>query len=337
MRSVNDDGHLRIVVRNPLFGGGGGRGPGPRPTAVEGTERLAGNVGYVRVSGFSSAGGIGPPLDRAMTELKDTGALIVDLRANGGGDPAGAMCLAGFFFDQPTLMARIYSRQGDTTTEMSTGDVKGPRYLGKPVFILTSHRTFSAGEAAAYHLKHVAHAITVGEPSGGGAHRIRGVDLSDRFTMSLPYTRPINVVTNGDWETTGVTPEIPSTAEAALSVAHLAALRKLPPSPERDAAIRDLEHASRDRWSGSRFQAQRPRSTRRSAKSLRLVDFDVVLVVFVPEHGRLSVRSPTSAARTAWRSPTDRPRSRGSAGRSRSIAEADAVPVTASSRCTPCR
>ena len=35
----------------------------------------------------------------------------------------------------------------------------------------------SAGEAAAYHLKYVAHAITVGEPSGGGAHRIRGVDL----------------------------------------------------------------------------------------------------------------------------------------------------------------
>ena len=247
VRSVNDDGHLRIVVRNPLSGGGGGRGPGPRPTAVEGTERLAGNVGYVRVNGFPSAEEIGPPLDRAMTELKDTGALIVDLRTNGGGDPAGAMYLAGFFFDKPTLMARIYSRQGDTTTEMSTGDVKGPRYLGKPVFILTSHRTFSAGEAAAYHLKHVAHAITVGEPSGGGAHRIRGVDLNDRFSMSLPYTRPINVVTNGDWETTGVTPEIPSTAEAALSVAHLAALRKLPPSPERDAAIRDLERSSRPR------------------------------------------------------------------------------------------
>ena len=167
--------------------------------------------------------------------------MIVDLRTNGGGDPAGAMYLAGFFFAKPTRVARIYSRQGDTTTEMSTGEVNGPRYLGKPVFILTSRRTFSAGEAAAYHLKHVAHAITVGEPSGGGAHRIRGVDLNDRFTMSLPYTRPINVVTNGDWEGTGVTPEISSTAKAALSVAHLAALRKLPPSAERDAAIRDLQ------------------------------------------------------------------------------------------------
>src|SRR5262249_22705679 len=156
---------------------------GARPPALERAERLAGNVGYLRINGFPSPDAIGPPLDRAMTELSGTGALIIDLRTNGGGDPAGAMYLAGVFFEQPTLGARVYSRQGDTTTEMSTAAVAGPRYLSKPVFILTSRRTFSAGEAAAYHLKHVAHAITVGEPSGGGAHRIRGVDLNERFTM----------------------------------------------------------------------------------------------------------------------------------------------------------
>jgi C-terminal processing protease CtpA/Prc len=195
------------------------------------------------VNGFPSAEVIGPPLDRAMKELNDTGAMIIDFRTNGGGDPPGAMYLAGFFFAKPTLVARIYSRQGDTTTEMRTEDVAGPRYLSKPVFILISRRTFSAGEAAAYHLKHVAHAITVGEPSGGGAHRIRGVDLDERFAMSLPYTRPINVVTAGDWEGVGVTPEIPCAAEAALTTAHLAALHKLRASPERDAAIRNLERA----------------------------------------------------------------------------------------------
>jgi len=247
VRTVNDDGHLRIVVKGGGPSDNQAGGLPDRPAAVEGVQRLAGNVGYIRVNGFPPAEAIAPDLDRAMTTLKDTGALIVDLRTNGGGNPSGAMYLAGFFFDKPTLMARIYSRQGDTTTEMSTADVKGPLYTGKPLFILTSRRTFSAGEAAAYHLKHVAHAITVGEPSGGGAHRIRGVDLNERFTMSLPYTRPINVVTNTDWEGTGVTPEIPSSAEAALTTAHLAALRKLPPSPERDAAIKELERTSKDR------------------------------------------------------------------------------------------
>jgi hypothetical protein len=238
LRAIAKDGHLRIVTRSRF-----GRltyGGGPM-TAIDRTERLAGNVGYLKIDGFPAAEEIAASLDRAMTTLKDTQAVILDLRNNGGGAPDGAMYLAGFFFAKPTLVARIYSRLDGRTTEMRTADVAGPRYLGKPLYILTSRRTFSAGEAAAYHLKHVAHAITVGEPTGGGAHRVRSVDLDDRFAILLPFTRPINVVTNADWEGTGVAPEIPSSAEDALPVAHLAALRGLPPSPERDAAIRTLE------------------------------------------------------------------------------------------------
>jgi peptidase S41-like protein len=238
LRSIAKDGHLQVVTRSSF--GGLLAGGGPR-TAIDRVERLAGNVGYLKIDGFPPAEEIGAPLDRAMTTLKDTAALVLDLRRNGGGAPDGAMYLAGFFFATPTLVARIYSRLDESTTEMRTADVAGPRYLGKPLYILTSRRTFSAGEAAAYHLKHVAHAITVGEPTGGGAHRVRSVDLDDRFALTLPFTRPINVVTNADWEGTGVTPELPSSAEDALAVAHLAALRSLPASPERDAAIHTLE------------------------------------------------------------------------------------------------
>ena len=237
LRSIAKDGHLRVVTRRRFGGLLAGGGP---PTAIDRVERLAGNVGYLKIDGFPPAEEISAPLDRAMTTLKDTAALVLDLRRNGGGAPDGAMYLAGFFFAKPTLVARIYSRLDDSTTEMRTADVAGPRYLGKPLYILTSRRTFSAGEAAAYHLKHVAHAITVGEPTGGGAHRVRSVDLDDRFAILLPFTRPINVVTNADWEGTGVAPEIPSSAEDALAVAHLAALRSLPASPERDAAIHTL-------------------------------------------------------------------------------------------------
>jgi C-terminal processing protease CtpA/Prc len=135
--------------------------------------------------------------------------------------------LAGFFFPRPTLIARLYSREDNDTTDMRSAAVTGPRYLGKSLYVLTSRRTFSAAEAAAYHLKYSAKAIMVGETTGGGAHRIRGVDLNDDFTLLLPYTRPINVVTKGDWEGTGVVPEIASGAEQALAVAHAAALRKL--------------------------------------------------------------------------------------------------------------
>ena len=243
LQSVNDDRHLRVSVRTvrPAATAGENTTGGPSADAIERTDRLAGNVGYLKINGFPSARMLAPALDKAMSSLADTGALIVDLRDNRGGAPDGAMYLAGFFFARPTLVARIYSRQDGSTTDMRTGDVVGPRYLDKPLFILTSRRTFSAGEAAAYHLKHVARAVTVGEATGGGAHRIRGVDLNERFSLALPFTRPISVVTNGDWEGTGVAPELPASPEGALTVAHLAALRRLPSSPERDAAIRELE------------------------------------------------------------------------------------------------
>jgi retinol-binding protein 3 len=241
LRSVSRDGHLRVITRAPQPAAPSGGPPRQPPVAVEKVERLAGNVGYFKVNGFPPARFIAPMIDEAMRTLAETEALIIDLRENGGGAPDGAMYLAGYFFDKPTLVARIYSRDDDSMTEMSTGSVAGPLYLRKPLYILTAKRTFSAGEAAAYHLKHVARAITVGEPSGGGAHRIRTVDVDPRFTVVLPYTRPINVVTNGDWEGTGVLPEIPTPAEQAVTAAHLAALRKLPKTPERDAAIRQLE------------------------------------------------------------------------------------------------
>jgi C-terminal processing protease CtpA/Prc len=243
LRSVNNDAHLSVSVRPGRSAAGAAENPSPglSASAIERTVRLAGNVGYLKINTFPSAGVLAPALDKAMSALKETDALIVDLRDNRGGTPDGAMYLAGFFFARPTLVARIYSRQDGSTTEMRTGDVTGPRYLDKSLFILTSRKTFSAGEAVAYHLKHAARAVTVGEASGGGAHRVRGVDLNGRFTLALPFTRPISVVTNGDWEGTGVLPDLPATAEGALTTAHLAALRKLPSSPERDAAIRELE------------------------------------------------------------------------------------------------
>jgi len=41
-----------------------------------------------------------------------------------------------------------------------------------PIFVLTSHRTFSAAEEFTYNLKHLNRATIVGETTGGGAHPI---------------------------------------------------------------------------------------------------------------------------------------------------------------------
>ncbi len=245
LRSVSHDGHLRVVYRGaggPQQQAGPG-GPGGAPRAIVTHERLDGNIGYIKLLGFPAPEDIAPSLDSAFRTLANTDALIIDLRENGGGAPRGAMYLAGYLMKQRTLMARIYSRPDNDTTEMWTEEVKGPRYLDKPAYVLTSRRTFSAAEAAAYHLKHIGRVQTVGDTTGGGAHRINGADVGNGFMVSVPMTRPINVVTGGDWEGTGVLPDIAVATERALWAAQLAALRKLPKTAERAAQIAKLEKA----------------------------------------------------------------------------------------------
>jgi len=137
-------------------------------------------------------------------------------------------------------VAKIYSRPDDTTTEMWTTEVPGPHYE-KPLYILTNRVTFSAAEAMAYHMQALGRAITVGEPSGGGAHRVAFANLGDGFVFSIAYTRPTNVVTGKDWEGSGVIPNIAAPAELASEQAQLDALKKLTNNPERTALRRSLE------------------------------------------------------------------------------------------------
>ena len=246
LRAVSHDKHLRIVARGASRPNAGQAGAVPPRRSADGLEevkRLDGNVGYLRFSGFADVGRVGSRITSAMAELASTDALIVDLRQNGGGSPTSVMHLAGYLFPERTLIARIYSRPDDSTTEMWTADVPGAKYLDKQVYILTNRQTFSAAEAAAYHLQAFGRAKVVGDTTGGGAHRVTGVDLNDRISMVVPVTRPINVRTGTDWERVGVIPDIPVDPDRALVVAQLAALKALPKTAERDRVIADLEHA----------------------------------------------------------------------------------------------
>jgi hypothetical protein len=241
LRAVSKDKHLGIVHRSAQAAQPNAPSGGP---TIAG-ERLEGNIGYLRLDGFPAPERLGPAIDPLMKTLAGTDALLIDLRQNRGGAANGAMYVAGYFFPKTQLVARIYSRPNNQTTEMWTEEVAGPRYLNKPVYILTSTTTFSAAEALAYHLTHLGRARTVGETTGGGAHRVQAADLGHEFRMMVPFTRPINVVTNGDWEGTGVPPAMASPAADALRAAHMEALRTLPPTPERTAVLEKLKQGRR--------------------------------------------------------------------------------------------
>ncbi|MBL8520417.1 MAG: S41 family peptidase [Betaproteobacteria bacterium] len=212
---------------------------------LERIERLRFNIGYLDLRGFQPAAFAGHKIAAAMTLLSDTNALIIDLRQNGGGDPATVQLISSYLFDVPTHLNNMYYRDGDRTTQAWThGWVPGERFgQAKPVYVLTARRTFSAAEEFSYNLKNLKRATLVGETTGGGAHPGGMRRLNDHFAMFVSNGRAINPISKTNWEGVGVEPDVKVDAADALRVARLDILRKLDTSKEDDAYRKQLaEH-----------------------------------------------------------------------------------------------
>jgi hypothetical protein len=241
LRAVSHDRHLGVNYSHEPIPD---RAPGPPSPqdleqmrkemalnnfGFEKLELLPGNIGYLDLRGFNPAAIAGEKAAAAMNVLVDCDALIIDLRQNGGGDPAMVQLLASYLFGtQPVHLNDLYWRPSDSTTQWWTlAYVSGRRMPDVDVYVLTSHRTFSAAEEFTYDLQNLKRATIVGEVTGGGAHPGGGERLGDHFIMFVPSGRAINPVTHTDWEGTGVKPDIAVPAEKALKTANLIALKKI--------------------------------------------------------------------------------------------------------------
>jgi hypothetical protein len=214
-------------------------------------ERLGGNIGYLRLDGFTNPAVGREPLQAAMTFLQNTDALILDLRYNGGGTPFMIRDLCSYFFssDKPVLLNTMYFRNGDRTEEFWTNEeVPGPRYLDKPVFVLTSAFTFSGGEECAYNFQTQKRGVVVGETTGGGAHPGGNIPIAGHYMVFIPNGRAINPVTKTNWEGVGVKPDVAVDADKALETARELAVKALLESKDESVRARvkaDVENDAR--------------------------------------------------------------------------------------------
>jgi len=192
-------------------------------------ERLDGNVGYLELRGFSGSPAAGGAVAAAMNVLANTDALIFDLRRNGGGSPVTIGFISSYLFNSRVHLNDFYVRETGRRQSFHTSEtVDGQRYgESKPVYILTSNRTFSAAEEFTYNLKNLKRAVIVGETTGGGAHPGGVRRITDHFGIWLPTGRAINPITGTNWEGVGIAPDIAVDPAEALRAAHLDALNKI--------------------------------------------------------------------------------------------------------------
>lgn len=241
LRDVSHDRHAMLEWKSP----GGPKTPDDerwdrldelhRRTAGFGVvERLPGNVAHLVIDAFEPIPGARDAVTRHLSEVADADAVIVDLRENSGGDPATVALVASYLFDAaPVHLNDMWWRDGGGTDAFWTlRDVPGKRFGAvKPVFVLTSRETFSAAEELAYDLQCLHRALVVGETTKGGAHPVAPQRLSPELTLRVPTGRAINPISKTNWEGTGVTPDVPVAASAALREAHARALRAILAAP----------------------------------------------------------------------------------------------------------
>lgn len=209
---------------------------------IEKIERLPGNVGYIELRGFGGAEFVGPAYTAALSLMAGTDALILDLRRNGGGSPASVAYWMSHFFpigDQRHLID-IYNRPDNTTRQFWTVPTVVLRY-DKPVYVLTSARTFSAGEDCAYGFQAQKRGTLVGEVTGGGSNPVGWYSVGHDIIVSIPTSRTTNFVTKTNWEHVGVKPDIAVPAAQALQTAHATILRNLAASAKDDKERTELQ------------------------------------------------------------------------------------------------
>ena len=231
LQEISHDKHLRVNFIPSVLPKGE---PAPNPEAearmrtqmernncfFEKAERLPPNIGYLKFNAFPDPAVCGPTATAAMNFLGNADAIIFDLRENGGGDPKMVAFISTYLFGESTHLNDLYNRKEDATTQYWTlSYVPGKRLTGKPVFVLTSKRTFSGAEEFTYNLKNLKRATIIGETTGGGAHPVAGHRIDDHFMIGVPFARAVNPISKTNWEGTGVEPDVKVPAGESLDVA----------------------------------------------------------------------------------------------------------------------
>ncbi len=259
LQAINDDLHLTVSfdpMRATALGAGAATAPEQdRAEArqqmaererranffVEDAEVLPGNVGYLRISQFSTHPEAFDVVEQALRLLARTDAMIFDLRAHGGGSARMANFLISHFTKPDLHSLDVYWRSRDELVSRHTlEEVPGPRRPDVPLYVLVDPLTGSAGEDVPFVLQNLGRATVVGETTAGMGRNNRHLPTGEGFVVSVSVSRVMEPGTGREWERVGVVPDMEVPAQEALTAAHLAALERIAGSETDDARKAEL-------------------------------------------------------------------------------------------------
>jgi hypothetical protein len=213
-----EDGSL-VADRDP---------PGWPPQEAGEVALRAGSVGEVRradgagVLALDSLDGVhlaAPYLEAAFALLRGARGVVLDLRRNGGGDPGTVALVLDWLLGAPTQISDVIyrdrTRQWWTTGRLAELSLPA----ATPVAVLISERTFSSGEALAYHVQSQGRGRLFGAATPGAADHITPVRVTSDVRAFVPEAVVRDAVTGTNWEGVGVVPDVACEPADALDAA----------------------------------------------------------------------------------------------------------------------
>jgi hypothetical protein len=189
-----------------------------RAAGISQVLRLADGTCLISVDELDPVGLAQPYLDAAFALAHGSTRILLDLRANGGGDSATVAHIAGRLLGEtPTQLSEVI--YPDRRRQWWTPALPYGTSLRQPVAILVGPGTFSSGEALAYHLQTRRRVVVVGETTPGAADHITPIRLAPTVLAHLPEAYVLDSITGTNWEGTGVVPDVVSPPDTAIEIA----------------------------------------------------------------------------------------------------------------------
>ena len=189
---------------------------------------LPGNIRYLETDGFVWAGDVTErAYDDAMRFLSGGDAVIIDMRKNGGGDPAAVRYLVSHFLAPDTKLMTFYMGSNRVDTTAALPKTIAPRMVGKPLYVLTSGQSASAAEEFIGHVAGYKLGELIGENSAGAGFRNQFYPLPDGLLISISVGQAVLASTGKGWEAVGFAPNTAVPVDQALEVAEAHALGRL--------------------------------------------------------------------------------------------------------------
>jgi hypothetical protein len=175
-------------------------------------HQLIRGVGYIHYPSFSIP--ISDyDMDYIINEYSNAKGLIIDVRDNGGGDPANIFMLLKRLTDKDVLVGKTAQKNGSahnafgTTSEIWVKpDTKSKKYLGKKIVVLTNRMCYSATSHFAAWIKAFPNVTLVGDQTGGGGGLPTSLQLSNGWVVR--YSSTLGLDAKGFNFENGVPPDI---------------------------------------------------------------------------------------------------------------------------------